>query len=154
MPQEITRVFLNLLNNGFYAANKRRQQTEDLCYRPVLKVSTHELGSEVEIKMHDNGIGIEPELRDKLFTPFFTTKPAGEGTGLGPLIHPRHELKLLEAAESVTRCRHGKGEGARRLAPCRASLLMRKRRTSSENTSTGSITMVPPAAVHPHFRPA
>jgi signal transduction histidine kinase len=83
VPQEITRVFLNLLSNGFYAANKRRQQTEDLCYRPVLKVSTHELGSEVEIKMHDNGIGIEPELRDKLFTPFFTTKPAGEGTGLG-----------------------------------------------------------------------
>jgi signal transduction histidine kinase len=83
VPQEITRVLLNLFGNGFYAANKRSHQTDDPAYRPVLKVSTRDLGGEVEIKVRDNGIGIAPEFRDKLFTPFFTTKPTGEGTGLG-----------------------------------------------------------------------
>jgi signal transduction histidine kinase len=83
VPQEITRVLLNLFGNGFYAANRRSQQTSDPAYRPVLKVSTRDLGGEVEIKVRDNGIGIAPEFRDRLFTPFFTTKPTGEGTGLG-----------------------------------------------------------------------
>src|SRR6266568_540431 len=83
VPQEITRVLLNLFGNGFYAANRRSQETSDHDYRPVLKVSTRDLGGEVEIKVRDNGTGIAPELRDKLFTPFFTTKPTGEGTGLG-----------------------------------------------------------------------
>jgi signal transduction histidine kinase len=83
VPQEITRVLLNLFGNGFYAANKRSHQTSDPAYRPALKVSTRDLGGEVEIKVGDNGIGIAPEFRDKLFTPFFTTKPTGEGTGLG-----------------------------------------------------------------------
>jgi signal transduction histidine kinase len=83
VPQEITRVLLNLFGNGFYAANKRSHQTDDPAYRPVLKVSTRDLGGEVEIKVRDNGIGIAPEFRDRLFTPFFTTKPTGEGTGLG-----------------------------------------------------------------------
>jgi signal transduction histidine kinase len=83
VPQEITRVFLNLFGNGFYAANKRSHQTTDPSYRPVLRVSTRDLGGEVEIRVRDNGTGIAPEVRDKLFTPFFTTKPTGEGTGLG-----------------------------------------------------------------------
>jgi signal transduction histidine kinase len=83
VPQEITRVLLNLLGNGFYAANKRSQQNDDPAYRPTLKVSTRDLGGEVEIRVRDNGIGIAPESREKLFTPFFTTKPTGEGTGLG-----------------------------------------------------------------------
>ncbi len=83
VPQEITRVLLNLFGNGFYAANRRSQETSDPAYRPALKVSTRDLGGEVEIKVRDNGTGIPPELRDKLFTPFFTTKPTGEGTGLG-----------------------------------------------------------------------
>jgi signal transduction histidine kinase len=83
VPQEITRVLLNLFGNGFYAAGSRSQQTNDPAYRPVLKVSTRDLGGEVEIKVRDNGTGIAPELRDRLFTPFFTTKPTGEGTGLG-----------------------------------------------------------------------
>src|SRR5258708_39302920 len=83
VPQEITRVLLNLFVNGFYAANRRSHETADRSYRPVLKVATRDLGGEVEIKVRDNGTGIAPELRDKLFTPFFTTKPTGEGTGLG-----------------------------------------------------------------------
>ena len=83
VPQEITRVLLNLIGNGFYAANARSRQTTDRAYRPVLKVATRDLGGDVEIKVRDNGSGIAPEFRDKLFTPFFTTKPTGEGTGLG-----------------------------------------------------------------------
>jgi signal transduction histidine kinase len=82
VPQDMTRVFLNLIGNGFYAATKRKQQG-DAAFRPVLKVSTRELADAIEIKIRDNGIGIPPEHRDKLFQPFFTTKPTGEGTGLG-----------------------------------------------------------------------
>jgi signal transduction histidine kinase len=55
----------------------------DPAFRPLLKVTTRDLGGEVEIRVRDNGTGIAPEIRDKLFQPFFTTKPTGEGTGLG-----------------------------------------------------------------------
>ena len=82
-PQEITRVLLNLFGNGFYAADKRRRVRAEPDFRPVLKVRTHDLGDAVEIRVRDNGTGIPPEIRDKLFQPFFTTKPTGEGTGLG-----------------------------------------------------------------------
>jgi signal transduction histidine kinase len=82
-PQEITRVFLNLFGNGFYAANKRAQDNGDGSFRPVLAVRTREDGDAVEVKVRDNGTGIPPEIKDKLFQPFFTTKPTGEGTGLG-----------------------------------------------------------------------
>src|ERR1700675_4418125 len=83
VPQDVTRVFLNLIGNGFYAANKRRTAAEDVKFRPVLKVTTRDLGDAVEIAVRNTGIGIGRELRDKLFQPFFTTKPTGEGTGLG-----------------------------------------------------------------------
>jgi signal transduction histidine kinase len=83
VPQEITRVFLNLFGNGLYAANRRNHEGMTPDYRPELRVSTRDIGGEVEIKVRDNGTGIAPEFRDKLFTPFFTTKPTGEGTGLG-----------------------------------------------------------------------
>ena len=79
----MTRVFLNLFGNGFYAANKRQRDDGDGDFRPVLKVTTRDLGDAVEVRVRDNGIGIPPEIRDKLFQPFFTTKPTGEGTGLG-----------------------------------------------------------------------
>jgi PAS domain S-box-containing protein len=82
-PQEITRVLLNLFGNGFYAADNRRHDGAGADFRPVLKVVTRDLGDVVEIRVRDNGAGIPPEIRDKLFQPFFTTKPTGEGTGLG-----------------------------------------------------------------------
>jgi two-component system, NtrC family, sensor kinase len=81
-PQEITRVFLNLISNGFYAANKRREAGDE-GFEPLLTATTKNLGSRVEIRIRDNGTGIPAEVREKMFNPFFTTKPAGEGTGLG-----------------------------------------------------------------------
>jgi signal transduction histidine kinase len=83
VPQDLTRVFLNLFGNGFYAANKRRREAGDPDFSPVLKVTTRDAGAGIEIRIRDNGTGIPPELRAKLFEPFFTTKPTGEGTGLG-----------------------------------------------------------------------
>jgi two-component system, NtrC family, sensor kinase len=82
VPQELTRVLLNLIGNGLYAANKRCRES-DGTYRPALRVTTREFGESVEVRVRDNGIGVPPENRDKLFQPFFTTKPTGEGTGLG-----------------------------------------------------------------------
>jgi signal transduction histidine kinase len=81
-PQEITRVFLNLISNGFYAANKRKEAGDD-GFEPQLTATTKNLGSKVEIRIRDNGTGIPAEVKEKMFNPFFTTKPAGEGTGLG-----------------------------------------------------------------------
>jgi signal transduction histidine kinase len=79
----MTRVFLNLFGNGFYATAKRQRDGAGLDFRPTLKVATRDLGDTVEVRLRDNGTGIAPEIRDKLFQPFVTTKPIGEGTGLG-----------------------------------------------------------------------
>jgi signal transduction histidine kinase len=82
-PQDITRALLNLISNGFYAATKRRAEMSGGGYEPVLNASTKNLGDHVEISIRDNGIGIPPDVKEKMFDPFFTTKPTGEGTGLG-----------------------------------------------------------------------
>jgi len=83
VPQDITRLCLNLFGNGFYAAIKRQREGGDPRFKPTLKVSTRDLGDAVEVRIRDNGIGIPAEIKEKLFQPFFTTKPTGEGTGLG-----------------------------------------------------------------------
>jgi GAF domain-containing protein/HAMP domain-containing protein len=80
--QEVTRVLLNLISNGFYASAKRKQ-SEGPDYEPTLRAATRSLGRSVEIRIRDNGTGIPDDVRAKVFNPFFTTKPAGEGTGLG-----------------------------------------------------------------------
>jgi two-component system, NtrC family, sensor kinase len=82
-PQEITRAFLNLISNSFYAAIKRKPEAGEPDFEPILTASTKNLGSSVEIRIRDNGTGIPADVQEKMFNPFFTTKPAGEGTGLG-----------------------------------------------------------------------
>jgi signal transduction histidine kinase len=82
IPQDISRVFLNLLNNACYATNERKQK-ENETFQPRLKVETINQDGKVEIRIRDNGTGIPEKIKKNLFNPFFTTKPAGEGTGLG-----------------------------------------------------------------------
>jgi signal transduction histidine kinase len=98
-PQEITRVLLNVISNGFYAATKRKAQANDGGYEPTLTAATRNLGDRVEIRVRDNGTGIPPEVREKIFNPFFTTKPAGEGTGLGLSIS--HDIIVKQHAGSI-----------------------------------------------------
>jgi two-component system, NtrC family, sensor kinase len=98
-PQEITRVLLNVISNGFYAATKRKDQGGDNTYEPTLAAATRNLGDRVEIRIRDNGTGIPPEVKDKMFNPFFTTKPAGEGTGLGLSIS--HDIIVKQHAGSI-----------------------------------------------------
>lgn len=81
---------LNLYSNSLYAAAKREKKGGDQSFKPILKVLTRDLGEAVEIRIRNNGIGIPAEIKDKLFQPFFTTKPTGEGTGLGLSNHLRH----------------------------------------------------------------
>ena len=98
-PQEITRVLLNLISNGFYAAAKRKEQDNSEGYEPILTATTKNLGDRVEITIRDNGTGIPPEVNEKMFNPFFTTKPAGEGTGLGLSIS--HDIIVKQHAGSI-----------------------------------------------------
>jgi signal transduction histidine kinase len=97
-PQEITRVLLNMISNGFYAATQRKAQVNG-GYEPTLTAATRNLGDRVEIRIRDNGTGIPPEAREKMFNPFFTTKPAGEGTGLGLSIS--HDIIVKQHAGSI-----------------------------------------------------
>jgi signal transduction histidine kinase len=98
-PQEVTRVLLNLISNGFYAATKRKAQNGDTNFEPTLAATTKNLGDRVEIRIRDNGTGIPPEVKEKMFNPFFTTKPAGEGTGLGLSIS--HDIIVKQHAGSI-----------------------------------------------------
>jgi signal transduction histidine kinase len=82
VPQDMGRVFLNLFTNAFYAVGeKKKRGVED--YEPVVRVYTSKLNSFIEIRIKDNGDGMSQDILDKIYQPFFTTKPAGHGTGLG-----------------------------------------------------------------------
>jgi signal transduction histidine kinase len=98
-PQEVTRVLLNLISNGFYAAIKRKGQAGNEGFEPVLAAVTKNLGDRVEIRIRDNGTGIPPDVKARMFDPFFTTKPAGEGTGLGLSIS--HDIIVKQHAGSI-----------------------------------------------------
>jgi signal transduction histidine kinase len=98
-PQDITRVLLNLISNGFYAATKRKAEANGGDYEPTVTAATKNLGDRVEIRIRDNGTGIPPEVKAKIFNPFFTTKPAGEGTGLGLSIS--HDIIVKQHGGSI-----------------------------------------------------
>ena len=126
-PQEITRVLLNLISNGFYAATKRKGQATDDDFEPKLTAATKSLGDRVEIRIRDNGTGISPEVREKMFNPFFTTKPAGEGTGLGLSI--THDIIVKQHSGSIeVDTRPGEFTEVRVILPRRPPSLMRDKR--------------------------
>ena len=98
-PQDIRRALLNLIANGFYAATRRRAETNGGDYEPTLMASTKNLGDRVEVRIHDNGTGMTPDVKEKMFNPFFTTKPTGEGTGLGLSIS--HDVIVKQHAGTI-----------------------------------------------------
>ena len=98
-PQDITRVLLNLISNGFYAGTKRRAEINGGDYEPTLAAATKNRGDRVEITIRDNGTGIPADVKEKMFNPFFTTKPAGEGTGLGLSIS--HDIVVKQHGGSI-----------------------------------------------------
>jgi signal transduction histidine kinase len=98
VPQDLSRVFLNLINNSCYATAQKKKELKET-YFPLLSVETKNLGDKIQIGIRDNGNGIPQAVVDKIFTPFFTTKPAGSGTGLGlsisrDIIHD-HEGEIM-----------------------------------------------------------
>ncbi len=82
VPQDTGRVLLNLYNNAFYAVNEKKKQLNGT-FEPTVEVSTKRVGNKIELSVKDNGVGIPQKVLDKIFQPFFTTKPTGKGTGLG-----------------------------------------------------------------------
>jgi two-component system, NtrC family, sensor kinase len=97
-PQEITRVLLNLISNGFYATTKRKAEAGD-GFEPMLSATTRNLGDKIEIRIRDNGTGIPQDVKEKIFNPFFTTKPSGEGTGLG--LSMSHDIIVKQHGGSI-----------------------------------------------------
>jgi len=99
-PQDVTRVLLNLCSNGFYAARERGRVETTSGFEPILQIATREIDNAVEIQVRDNGTGIPSEIKDRLFQPFFTTKPPGEGTGLG--LSMSYEIITQQHGGSIT----------------------------------------------------
>ena len=98
-PQEISRVLLNLISNGFHAAMARKAELNGAAFEPTISASTQNLGDWVEIRIRDNGTGIPPGVKERMFDPFFTTKPAGEGTGLG--LSLSHDVVVKQHAGAI-----------------------------------------------------
>jgi signal transduction histidine kinase len=106
IPQDIGRVLLNLLTNSFYVVNEKKQMNIT-GYEPTVTVSTKRIGDKVEVKVSDNGNGIPPKVLDKIFQPFFTTKPTGQGTGLG--LSLSYDIIKAHGGEIKVETREGEG---------------------------------------------
>ena len=106
IPPEIGRVILNLINNAFYAVDERKKQNTD-GYEPTVLVSTKKEKNKVEIKVTDNGNGIPQKVLDKIFQPFFTTKPTGQGTGLG--LSLSYDIVKVHGGEIIVETKEGHG---------------------------------------------
>ena len=98
-PQEFTRVLLNLVGNGFHAANKKRVDGAGAAFEPTLRVTTKAYPNKVKIKVRDNGTGMPEDVKARIFEPFFTTKPTGEGTGLG--LSLSHDIIVKQHGGSI-----------------------------------------------------
>jgi signal transduction histidine kinase len=108
IPQDIGRVLLNLFNNAFYAVNERlRQAQPDSHYQPAISVTTKKLENRVCITVSDNGNGIPQKVVDKIFQPFFTTKPTGQGTGLG--LSLSYDIVKAHGGEIKVKSEEGEG---------------------------------------------
>ena len=110
VPQDIGRVVLNLINNAFYAVNQRannEQPTTNNAYEPTVKVTSKNLCNHIEIRVSDNGPGIPESIKEKIFQPFFTTKPTGQGTGLG--LSLSYDMVKAHGGELTVETREGEG---------------------------------------------
>src|SRR6187399_926575 len=107
VPQEIGRVILNLINNAFYAVDEKKKQTGDEEYEPTVSVSTKKIGDKVLISVKDNGNGVPQKVLDKIFQPFFTTKPTGQGTGLG--LSLSYDIVKAHGGELKVETKEGEG---------------------------------------------
>ena len=106
VPQDIGRVLLNLINNAFYAVNER-QKTDGENYKPIVSIQTKKMNNSVEITVTDNGNGIPASIKDKIFQPFFTTKPTGQGTGLG--LSLSYDIVKAHGGELKVETKQGEG---------------------------------------------
>jgi signal transduction histidine kinase len=107
VPQDIGRVLLNLFNNAFYAVSAR-QKSEGEAFKPIVRIQTKKVGSRVEVIVKDNGNGIPQNIIDKIFQPFFTTKPTGQGTGLGLSL----SYDIIKSHEGGITVKSKEGEGS------------------------------------------
>jgi signal transduction histidine kinase len=110
IPQDIGRVILNLITNAFYAVNEKSKvesQKSDSDYEPTVTVSSKHLGSKIEISVTDNGSGIPDSIKEKIFQPFFTTKPTGQGTGLG--LSLSYDIVKAHGGELKVETKEGEG---------------------------------------------
>src|SRR4030095_6596132 len=111
IPQDIGRVVLNLINNAFYAVDEKKKHTLTVSvqniYEPTVSVSTEKINGMVEIKVKDNGNGIPQKVLDKIFQPFFTTKPTGQGTGLG--LSLSYDIVKAHGGELKVETKEGEG---------------------------------------------
>ena len=112
VPQDVGRVIMNLITNALYAVNEKKQKVANhelstIDYEPTISISTKKINNYVEIRVSDNGNGISPDIIDKIFQPFFTTKPTGQGTGLG--LSLAYDIMKAHAGELIVETQQEKG---------------------------------------------